>query len=429
MATTILNDNLQNNSPKALDNKHGKLVTVVWEPYADVAEANASINIAYRHKGLTVIILVGGHTVEYWYRDGISDINLVRKAADRFAVAGEDDTANEVRSFNMNSQTFSFTSGFNMLFMDPVARLWQIGDSTGVYNNSYLEIDDVNETAKFAFADYTSAQVGNVLALTDPATGDVAWTDPLASMDANNGLHIPSTGLVYLGGTLVENTQISTALLHLTIQGTIPGATTGVLIVNNTAVVAGNAIYATSNNSGSSAIVGNSTSGGGVIGVSGSNTGVTGQSTSSNGIYGSSVSNTGITGISNTGLAGSFTILPASNNTTASVANLIRATSTTAANGIAGSLDFLLQDSGGTSFLSNQLISKWIDVIHSTRTSEFSIAGVNSGVTGIKFIIKGSGVINLPVPPTNFADNAAAISGGLLVGDLYRNGDILQIVH
>lgn len=29
----------------------------------------------------------------------------------------------------------------------------------------------------------------------------------------------------------------------------------------------------------------------------------------------------------------------------------------------------------------------------------------------------------------NFADNAAAIAGGLVVGDIYRNGDVLQIVH
>jgi hypothetical protein len=40
--------------------------------------------------------------------------------------------------------------------------------------------------------------------------------------------------------------------------------------------------------------------------------------------------------------------------------------------------------------------------------------------------------IVLSVPPTgapNYADNAAAIAGGLQVGQVYRTGDILKIVH
>lgn len=42
--------------------------------------------------------------------------------------------------------------------------------------------------------------------------------------------------------------------------------------------------------------------------------------------------------------------------------------------------------------------------------------------------INGSGyvqIVNIP----SYADNAAAVSGGLEVGFLYRNGDVLQIVH
>ena len=30
---------------------------------------------------------------------------------------------------------------------------------------------------------------------------------------------------------------------------------------------------------------------------------------------------------------------------------------------------------------------------------------------------------------SNYANNAAAIAGGLVVGDMYRNGDTLCIVH
>ncbi len=73
------NDNLQNYSPKALDNKHGKFVSGVWEPYASVSEVNTTILAPYRHKGLTVIILEGGYPTEYWYRDGVDDTDLIKK--------------------------------------------------------------------------------------------------------------------------------------------------------------------------------------------------------------------------------------------------------------------------------------------------------------------------------------------------------------
>lgn len=48
----------------------------------------------------------------------------------------------------------------------------------------------------------------------------------------------------------------------------------------------------------------------------------------------------------------------------------------------------------------------------------------------------GNGAIDwkilLSIPNTGtpeFADNAAAIAGGLLVGEIYRTGDVLKIVH
>jgi len=68
----IINDNLQNNSPKSLDNKY--LVNGMVN-YASVAEVNATIPQAYRSLGLTVKI----GSEEYWYRDDITDTGLVLK--------------------------------------------------------------------------------------------------------------------------------------------------------------------------------------------------------------------------------------------------------------------------------------------------------------------------------------------------------------
>jgi hypothetical protein len=98
-------------------------------------------------------------------------------------------------------------------------------------------------------------------------------------------------------------------------------------------------------------------------------------------------------------------------------------------NGIGGSVEYWNEASDGSQYLATQLISKWTDATVGTRTSQYTITGVNSGVTADKFIVKGSGVINIPTALGNYADNAAAITGGLSVGDIYRNGDILQIVH
>lgn len=78
MAITI-NDNFQNNSPKSLDAKYTKFVSGAATPYVSVAEVNSLIPNEYRSVGLTVLIDIGGVNVEYWYKEGILDGDLVVK--------------------------------------------------------------------------------------------------------------------------------------------------------------------------------------------------------------------------------------------------------------------------------------------------------------------------------------------------------------
>jgi hypothetical protein len=54
-------------------------VDAKFGPYADVATAKSEIGSTLRYKGLTVGILVGGSVVEYWWKDGITDSDLVVK--------------------------------------------------------------------------------------------------------------------------------------------------------------------------------------------------------------------------------------------------------------------------------------------------------------------------------------------------------------
>lgn len=65
-------------------------------------------------------------------------------------------------------------------------------------------------------------------------------------------------------------------------------------------------------------------------------------------------------------------------------------------------------------------------IVDTSHTGSIAI-GKNISTTAANQIALG-GSLKITITQ-NFADNAAALAGGLLVGDVYRNGDILQIVH
>ena len=70
----IVNDNIQVNSGKALDNKYLKNGIA---PYADVNDVNTTIPLSYRSPYLTVVI----GTQEYWYFNGVTNTDLVVKSS------------------------------------------------------------------------------------------------------------------------------------------------------------------------------------------------------------------------------------------------------------------------------------------------------------------------------------------------------------
>lgn len=54
-----------------LDSKRG--------PWESVAAAYAGVPVAERDQGLTVVVLVTGKAVEYWWKDGVQDADLIPK--------------------------------------------------------------------------------------------------------------------------------------------------------------------------------------------------------------------------------------------------------------------------------------------------------------------------------------------------------------
>lgn len=72
-----INDNFNVSAPLPIDNRYGNGSSLPFVSYTSTSSANAAIPSGKRYIGLTVII--GTPIVEYWYRDGILDANLVPK--------------------------------------------------------------------------------------------------------------------------------------------------------------------------------------------------------------------------------------------------------------------------------------------------------------------------------------------------------------
>jgi len=193
------------------------------------------------------------------------------------------------------------------------------------------------------------------------------------SITANNGLTANTSTNVQLGGTLIQPTTIDVADQSLTISGNT---------FNNALTVT---------NSGEE--------GGGIYSQSAHWVGVMGVANNQAGVYGESETGQGLFGVSHSGTAMFLQSAFASNNTAEPIAVLQRL-AFTPSNGIGGSIDFSIitttdSVSGGMPQIANRLISKWTNVQNSTRTSQFEIVGVNSGVTARKLALAGSGLMTL----------------------------------
>jgi hypothetical protein len=69
-----LNDNIFTNAPKPSDDRYG--------PFATLAAAITGVPSAVRYIGLTVG--VGSPVAEYWFKNGLTDSDLIAKIPDTF---------------------------------------------------------------------------------------------------------------------------------------------------------------------------------------------------------------------------------------------------------------------------------------------------------------------------------------------------------
>lgn len=67
-----INDNLNNKSPKSLDDKRGVFQSGAWRAYNSKAEVLSKVPLAYRYLTMEVDISIYGVTQTYWFRDAVT---------------------------------------------------------------------------------------------------------------------------------------------------------------------------------------------------------------------------------------------------------------------------------------------------------------------------------------------------------------------
>lgn len=196
-----------------------------------------------------------------------------------------------------------------------------------------------------------------------------AFRQVLMDVDFTNGLTF-SSGQVKLGGALTGTTSL-TGAYQINISGDV-----------------GSAAKLTVTNNGSSGvgISSSTTSGNAFYGVSTNSYAAYLQSTNGYGAFVYSTNNTAL-------YAG---VNPSSTNSVVDVMNVQRTTSGTAANGIGGAINYLLQTSGGSTVTAVKLEAIWDDATTATRTSDFVVTLEDSTVSFAAMTIKGDrGIVEL----------------------------------
>lgn len=129
MAIT-LNDNIKLNAGKPLDRKYLSTGNTV---YHTINEANLTIPIAERYVGLTVNV----NNVEYWYKNGVADVNLVEK------IYGTVIPQSDFITGATNIGYFSGQTGLQILPINHLISSDYDGNYCSLYNHYYRDINGV----------------------------------------------------------------------------------------------------------------------------------------------------------------------------------------------------------------------------------------------------------------------------------------------
>lgn len=153
----IYNDNLAINANKPVDNRY----LYVTRPWLSIAEVNATIPESYRYSGLTVN--VQGN--EYWYKNGLGNLDLIEKSTGSVGVGTINDGGNGITKVGDTLILGGIITGNTTLLLGNNINLTFSGNSTNLTKYSYKQeyISDLSST----YNARTIPDVGYVTGLTD----------------------------------------------------------------------------------------------------------------------------------------------------------------------------------------------------------------------------------------------------------------------
>lgn len=118
---------------------------------------------------------------------------------------------------------------------------------------------------------------------------------------------------------------------------------------------------------------------------------------------------------------------PASTNTVETIAQFERGSTGTANTGIGGALDFYIKGSAGGTVPAAKLTWKYTNATTASRTSQVFVNAYDSGSEYTILTLNGTGAILFDRNLGNYANDAAAATGGVAINQLYRNGSVVMI--
>ncbi len=202
-----INDGIQNNSPKPLDNKYGVFASGSFRPYTSTTEANTTIGAAFRSIGQTVLINGGGGNVEYWYQAGTADGNLVPKS----------NAVSATSPLNFSSGTVSIQQ----------ASTSQAGYlSSADWNTFNSKINSVASVGSGVIAIYAGTTAGAV------TIKSLSFSGSISAVDSTGVITI--TGTNYAGVNLGSGSQLYTTLSGGNLQFRSIIGTGGIAATQNT---------------------------------------------------------------------------------------------------------------------------------------------------------------------------------------------------
>lgn len=229
----------------------------------------------------------------------------------------------------------------------------KLASSSGVYTASNLTGNGIGvyKTTVANDFQFKRLKAGTGMTITDNTDSVTISTSAITGITADNGLTANTSTNVRLGGSLIQATTISGGSFNLSITGT---ANQPVVAITNTNAN-GQALSATAGLNG--------------YAITTFSPGAAGIQINRDGEFNSNAP----------------TLLEI--NRTYSGGN--------GGNGIGGSIDFNFEASDGSTYLANNLISKFTTATVGSRTSQFIITGVNSAVTGDIAYFNGNGMVGI----------------------------------